>query len=363
MFKPKSILIITLLLIAGFSYSQTGPKIKFESKRFDFGTIKEDDGAAKCTFHFTNTGDEPLKLTKVKPGCGCTTSEWTKEEIMPGGKGFISAVYNPKNRPGPFNKAISVETNDPKQSRIILFISGKVTPRKKTTIDFYPVKAGNLRFKTNHLAFMDIKNGESKTDTMKLYNVWHSSMTIKLKNVPEFITYKIIPQTLKPKQEGVIIMTYNTKKKEDFGLVFDRFSMETNDSLNPIKPMTVSAKIVESFSHLTQEQLNNAPILKFDQKEYDFGVVESGTTVTHTFNYTNIGKNELEIRKVSPNAGCTVKSKGKSPLKSGELSQITVSVNTRGRAGNIHKTITVISNDPRQPTITLNVTGRVSPKK
>jgi hypothetical protein len=355
--KISTVFLIIIFFSASFVSAQLGPKIKFDSKKHDYGTIKEDDGPVKCTFRFTNTGDLPLKLTNVRPSCGCTTSDWSKDEIQPGKKGFISAVYDPKNRPGPFNKAISVETNDNKQQRVILFISGKVTPRKKTLVDFYPVKAGNLRFKTNHLAFMNIKNGSTKTDTMKLYNVWDSTMTIKLTNVPEFITYKIIPEKLKPKQLGIIVMTYDTKKKNDFGLNFDRFSMETNDAINKNKPLTVSAKIVEDFSTLTQKEIENAPKIKFDAREYNFGTAKQGDVVEHSFTFTNLGKDDLKIRKVTANAGCTVKNKGKSIVKSGEKSQIDVVINTNGRVGKLHKTITIITNDPRQPSIILNMIG------
>ncbi len=353
----STILLITIFSSVSFVSAQLGPSIKFATEKYDFKTIKEDDGPAKCNFHFTNVGDQPLKLTGVRPGCGCTTSDWTKEEVQPGKKGFISATYNPKNRPGPFHKAISVETNDPKHPRIILFIAGDVTPRKKTTIDFYPVKAGNLRFKTNHLAFMDIKKGSVKTDTMKLYNIWDSTMTIKLVNVPEFITYEIIPKKLKPKQEGIILMTYDSKKKNDLGLNFDRFSMVTNDAINKTKPLTVSAKIVEDFTNLSPEQLELSPKIKFESREYNFGTIKQGDGVEHSFFYTNLGKEDLNVRKVTPNAGCNIKSKGKSILRNGEKSEIVVVINTKGHIGKIHKTITVISNDPLQPSITLNIFG------
>ncbi|MCD4681321.1 MAG: DUF1573 domain-containing protein [Bacteroidales bacterium] len=355
--KSAFIFLVTIFYTFNIVYAQQGPSIKFDKKKHNFKTIKEDDGPAKGTFHFTNIGDQPLKLTKVKPGCGCTTSDWTKNEVQPGKKGFITAVYDPRNRPGPFNKAIAVETNDPKQPRLILFISGNVLPRKKTTVDFYPVKAGNLRFKTNHLAFMEINNGSTKTDTMKLYNVWDSTMTIKLINVPKFISYEIIPPQLKPKQEGIIIMTYDARKKNDFGLIFDRFSMETNDAINKIKPINVSAKIVEDFTKLSTKQLELSPKIKFASRNFNFGSVKQGELVEYSFEYTNLGEADLIIRKISSSSGCTIINKGKPILKKDESSKMDIIINTKGSGGKLHKTITVISNDPDQPSITLSIIG------
>ena len=119
----------------------------------------------------------------------------------------------------------------------------------------------------------------------------------------------------------------------------------------------VAAKVIEDFTTLSAEQLELAPKIKFDSKEFNFGTVKLGDVVEHSFFFTNLGKQELNIRNVTPNAGCSVKSKGKSILKNGEKSQIDIVVNTRGRTGKLHKTITVISNDPQQPSIILNIVG------
>jgi hypothetical protein len=63
--------------------------LKFEKTHHDFGTIKEDDGPVTYVFKFKNTGTAPLKLNNVQPACGCTASEWTKEDIAPGKEGYV----------------------------------------------------------------------------------------------------------------------------------------------------------------------------------------------------------------------------------------------------------------------------------
>jgi hypothetical protein len=52
----------------------------------DYGTVKANSDGNRV-FTFTNTGDKPLILSNVQPGCGCTASEWTKEPIIPGKSG------------------------------------------------------------------------------------------------------------------------------------------------------------------------------------------------------------------------------------------------------------------------------------
>ena len=66
-----------------------------------------------------------MVLTRVIASCGCTTPEWTKEPIAPGKTGDIKITYNPKDRPGPFVKTISVYSNG-KNGSFILTIRGEV---------------------------------------------------------------------------------------------------------------------------------------------------------------------------------------------------------------------------------------------
>jgi len=59
-------LILVLLICTVFLYLQATPVIKFDQDQHNFGEIKEEDGKVQHEFHFQNTGDEPLKIVKVK---------------------------------------------------------------------------------------------------------------------------------------------------------------------------------------------------------------------------------------------------------------------------------------------------------
>jgi hypothetical protein len=63
----KRLFALILILSSTFLlFSQ--PIIKFDTLEYDFGDIKEDEGPYEYNYVFQNTGDEPLKLTKVKAG-------------------------------------------------------------------------------------------------------------------------------------------------------------------------------------------------------------------------------------------------------------------------------------------------------
>ena len=116
---------MAILLTTGLASAQKKAVISAEETSFDFGTIKEANGNVSHTFQIKNTGDSPLVLTRVIASCGCTTPEWTKEPIEPGTTGDVTITYNPKNRPGPFVKTISVYSNG-KTGSFILTIRGEV---------------------------------------------------------------------------------------------------------------------------------------------------------------------------------------------------------------------------------------------
>ncbi|MDB5257829.1 MAG: hypothetical protein JWM14_2524 [Chitinophagaceae bacterium] len=101
--------------------------IAFADTVHDFGTIKEGEKASHI-FKYKNTGDNPLILEDVRPSCGCTLPEWTKDPIAPGAEGIIKVVYNSEGRPGEFHKTITVIANTAAEV-VLLKIQGTVTPK------------------------------------------------------------------------------------------------------------------------------------------------------------------------------------------------------------------------------------------
>lgn len=123
--KQIIFIFMAILFTTGMASAQQKAVIEAETTSHDFGEFKEADGKVSCTFVIKNTGDAPLVLTRVIASCGCTTPEWTKEPIAAGKTGTIKITYDPKDRPGPFAKTISVYSNG-KTGSYILTIKGDV---------------------------------------------------------------------------------------------------------------------------------------------------------------------------------------------------------------------------------------------
>ena len=127
--------LITILFIGLVSFSVNAQekvaKIEFKTDVIDYGTIDKGADGVRI-FEFTNTGDAPLIITKVKSSCGCTVPSWSKDPIMFGKTGQIEVKYDTK-RVMPIRKTITVTSNAVTPT-VALKIKGLVVDPSKTSV-------------------------------------------------------------------------------------------------------------------------------------------------------------------------------------------------------------------------------------
>ena len=92
----------------------------------DFGEVKKGE-SVEYVYEITNIGDNPLVISNVIPGCGCTASEYSQEPILPGKKGSVKLKFNSENFEGMQHKQAEVYANVDK-SPIILIFTANVKP-------------------------------------------------------------------------------------------------------------------------------------------------------------------------------------------------------------------------------------------
>jgi hypothetical protein len=289
MTKKFYLFFLSLSFTVLFSSAQNPEAIMFDSTTFNFGSFHEEKGPVTHIFHFTNISSDTLKVITVRSSCGCTIPDWTRKQVLPGEKGFVKAMYNPRNRVGAFTKNLVVVTNT-NPDGITLIISGNVLPRPKSIAETYFIKIGNLRLKSNLLDFHEIKNTMVKTDTMKIYNDGKFPITIEFKEVPSFLKCKAVPTKLDSSAEGLIIIKYNARKRKEFGVLYDNFIIHTSDTITPDKKFGVSAEIMEDFSALSKRQLADAPKMAIDTNVYNFGKIKKGQKINFNFTIRTLAK-------------------------------------------------------------------------
>lgn len=110
-----------------------------------------------------------------------------------------------------------------------------------------------------------------------------------------------------------------------------------------------------------QRQKKQGPVIAFKHKEYQFGDIAQGDTLSHAFPFYNAGDEPIVITKVLTTCGCTAPSWQKKPIAPGDSSEILVVFDSHGKIGRQTKVISVFSN-AQKDMVYLKLRGAVLPK-
>jgi hypothetical protein len=334
--------------------------LKFSETQHDFGIFREEAGRQTFNFIVTNIGNQPLVIQKVTASCGCTTPEWTRQPIAPGGQGKVTAIYDPANRPGVFDKTLTVYTNT-KPAATTLTIKGEVTPREKTVEELFTFPVGAVRFESNNLAFTNVRKTEMKNKEMQIINTSAAPVKVEFDILPAHLKLKAEPETLKPGQKGRVTGTYDGTKNSGWGYVNDMVKIKLNSVLQENVYYYVSANLVEDFSSLSKEDMANAPVFKLFTATAILGKIKGSSQYDVEFKFTNEGKRDLIIRHIRSTCGCTAVQQENQGvgIKPGESSSIKAVFNSGGYKGKVTKSIYVYTNDPKNSEAVLLLNAEV----
>lgn len=81
-----------------------------DSVHQELGKVQE-GSVVEVTWKLKNTGNKPLIIASVNPGCGCTVADKPEEPIAPGSESFIKAKFDSKGREGQQRKDVYVTAN------------------------------------------------------------------------------------------------------------------------------------------------------------------------------------------------------------------------------------------------------------
>jgi hypothetical protein len=351
-------IVLMLDLVAFTVQAQLAEPLIFDEKAHDFGSIKEDGGNVATEFSFLNNSGRPIRIVDVRPSCGCTTPEWTREVIETGKRGVIKASFDPRGKIGYFNKSITV-TTDYNGSPITLVIKGNVETKAAAAPASFDVSNGALKTKvsTFNLGKLYI-NKDNGFRSFDILNGGKNPLAIKEFKAPAYIKIQH-PEVLKPGETGLIKIFYDAKQKNAYGFSSDIIELITDDAETPNKPYSVFVTIEEFFAPLTVEAVSTAPVLKLEGQEIKFGEMFETGTLQREVIIRNSGKSNLSLRALQPNCSCMTAEFDKQELKPGEAGKIKVNFVPKGRPGIQNKSISVYSNDPRNPVQRITLAGYV----
>lgn len=122
----KKIVFTLIALVAAYlvnAQDATTPVVKedvllVKESLHDFGKIPQ-GRPATYIFEIVNTGKTPLKLDNVQASCGCTTPQWSKDDIAPGATSKITVGYN-AYADGAFEKTITIQYNQTQTKTLMI---------------------------------------------------------------------------------------------------------------------------------------------------------------------------------------------------------------------------------------------------
>ena len=129
----------------------------------------------------------------------------------------------------------------------------------------------------------------------------------------------------------------------------------SNDPETPQLRLSFSANIVDN------KDLKNSgkPSIKLSEYNHNFGSVKEGEILDYSISVTNNGDSNLEIKNIKSSCGCTAALMSEKNLKPKETGKLKIEFDTKNLSGQIARTITVYSNDPKHPTRVLTLIANI----
>lgn len=108
----------------------------------------------------------------------------------------------------------------------------------------------------------------------------------------------------------------------------------------------------------TNQDVTTGPKIVFDDLTYNFGTINVGDKGEFEVNFKNEGTEPLIVKNVQGCCGARILDFTKDPVLPGKSGTFKVQIYTGG-AGNVGKTITIMSNDTKSPMVQVRFTGLI----
>lgn len=107
----RMLVLLSMLSACAFTQAQTSAtasaSLVVTQTEHNFGSIAQGKPVYH-TFTIVNRSSKAIKLDGVSASCGCTTPEWSKAPIAPGGSTAIKVGFNAADS-GPFERYVTIQ--------------------------------------------------------------------------------------------------------------------------------------------------------------------------------------------------------------------------------------------------------------
>lgn len=349
----KIVVIILLFIICYPALSQDNKlpptQLKIVPEIYNFGKIMEKDGIVDAKFTITNISKKPYIINYSYSGCGCVAAKVSKEPLMPGKSRDIYVEFDPKRRPGVFQRDVMLVSNNKKRGDM-LNIKGEVIPRVKSVSELYPISTiDGVSLSDEIIPLGIISQNEKSIGVINYYNNSKSTVNIelKVKGSKEGVA-TLSSKTLAPNRSGQIQFTYDLVGVPYYGELSNTVELYVNGK-KWTRDIAVNALAVFNFFEMTDAERASAPRAIIAPTAYTVSAFDKNIVIP----ILNNGKSNLKLLTTIPSKfiGFSLKDKIIKPNQESELI-----IHLKNNSENVTEgSLTLMFNAPDTPIVTINL--------
>ena len=351
---------LVLFLLLPCALAVSAQHITVEQSTVDCGNVIYKHPAT-AVFKFSNVSKHSVMIKDVRTDCGCVAVHFPKKRIDKGKKFEIETSYDARLL-GHFRKPVEVEVmGDDKP--IVLWMHGVVV--RDTIQDFngkYPYHAGKLKIDKNNIEF-EVHKGDRQVQKIYIFNPTQSVVQPVMMHLPGYLSAIFAPSKLSPGHSGIVLLTADSHKLHDYGLVQTSIYLGTSpgDEVSPDKEITVSSVLLPP-DHPTSNVNAIAlqvPALELSSRVLTLGSFGRKEKLKGEIKITNIGNSTLEIRSLQMFTLGLKVALNKTKIEPGKEALLKITAEKSGlRKSRSKPRVLMITNDPNHEEVEIPILTR-----
>lgn len=335
--------------------------IVFETHFVDFGDIYLEHGIVTAKYEFTNNGAEPFVIDDIEAACGCTDARSSRDTILPGEMGVISADFDPKGMIGTVTKWVHVFSRMKDEIQINLEFKANIKSLDtRNDGAYYRGQYGYLLVDKTGFFWGNRLENEDFTDSLVLTNDGYNDITIsKLLNAPSFISANNLPLTIAPGNSKALYLSVNGSKIDTVGSYNDELGLMTNDKFFKRKSIKYALNFKMDFDSWKRKERRNAAHIELNTETLYLGEIKSGAVRVEPITIKNTGKSPLVIKRIDTDCSCALLQLKQRTIAPNKQVTVNVKFDSLYKEGNQSKVLVLYTNDPSNPITSLTVKATV----
>jgi hypothetical protein len=311
-----------------------------------------------ANFEIRNKGQKRLVIKEVRPDCGCTRVQVSKNELGAGEKAIVALTYDARML-GHYVKQAALYTNASEQP-VYLTMKGVVLSELKDYSGTYPYAMGELLADMQTLEFDDVNKGDHPFQEIHILNNSEQTMTPNIQHLPPYLSAVVTPEKLAPGHAGKIMVTLNSAQVHSYGLTQTSvyLASQLGEKVQADNEVPVSVVLLPDLKNYEGNLRQFAPQMELSDSVLNLGMVDGKVQRNGTLVIANNGRTPLKISSLQMFTRGLKLTLDKSEIQPGDQAKLKVTadfekllrVRTKPR-------VLMITNDPDHPkvVITINV--------